>query len=282
VPDITESAHKPLLGHLVSPLCFDAFVGDELLLRVVAIACAKRSHGPATTETAGPKRPMANKPESARTQTLRYQMVKSQIEERGIRDEHLLKAMRALPRHWFVPQGQVDRAYDDRALPIGHDQTISQPFIVAFMTEQLSLTHESKVLEVGTGTGYQTALLALLASHVHSVERIDALHRQASFTLERFGFTNVSLYSGDGTLGLAERAPFDRILVTAAAPDVPAPLLEQLADPGVLVIPTGNEEQQAVVRITKSKGSLRREKMLACRFVKLIGSEGWPDGTELA
>ena len=202
-------------------------------------------------------------------------MVDEQIRGRGIRDPRVLEAVLKVPRHEFLPPSLGCTAYDDRAQPIGHGQTISQPYIVAFMTEQLSVSAEHTVLEIGTGTGYQTAVLALLAKHVYTVERIAALQQQAAASLERLGLTNIAMSVADGTLGLASSAPFDRVIVTAAAPKVPAPLVTQLRDGGILIMPVGAREEQTIVRVERRGTRTVETPLLACRFVKLIGREGW-------
>ena len=206
---------------------------------------------------------------------LRRQMVDKQIRLRSVRDQGVLDTMMALPRERFVPSDVRSAAYEDRALPIGHGQTISQPFIVAYMTEQLSLTPDARVLEIGTGTGYQTAVLALLAKHVFTVERIAALQQQAAANLAELNLSNITMSVGDGSLGLEAHAPYDRILGTAAAPKVPRPLVDQLVDGGVLVIPVGGEREQTIVRVIRKGRRTVETPMLACRFVQLIGQEGW-------
>ncbi len=206
---------------------------------------------------------------------LRKQMVNNQIRLRSVRDQGVLDTMMALPRERFVPSDVRSAAYEDRALPIGYGQTISQPFIVAYMTEQLSLTPDVRVLEIGTGTGYQTAVLALLAKHVFTVERIAALQQQAAANLAELNLSNITMSVGDGSLGLEAHAPYDRILGTAAAPKVPRPLVDQLVDGGVLVIPVGGEREQTIVRVIRKGRRTVETPMLACRFVQLIGQEGW-------
>ena len=208
----------------------------------------------------------------------RQEMVEAHIRSRGVRDERVLEAVMKVPRERFLPDNCRGEAYEDRAVPIGFGQTISQPFIVAFMTEQLSLTNQSRVLEIGTGTGYQTALLALLSHHVYSVERIDVLRDQARETLSDLKLANVSLFVGDGSLGLPQEAPFDRIMVTAAAPNIPYPLVDQLVDHGLMVLPVGGGKDQTIVRVMRDGPRTIETPLLACRFVKLIGREGWPDG----
>lgn len=202
-------------------------------------------------------------------------MIDQQLCARGIRDASVLEAVNRVPREMFVPQTLAAAAYEDRALPIEHGQTISQPFMVAYMTEQLAPNRNSRVLEVGTGSGYQTAVLARLADHVYSIERIDELRRSAEVRLRRLGLTNFTLHTGDGTLGLWEFAPYDRILVTAAAPGIPESLVDQLAVGGRLVIPVGGELEQTVMRVDRLHDRTVEMPLLACRFVKLIGEEGW-------
>lgn len=206
---------------------------------------------------------------------LRRQMVEKQIRRRGIKDQRVLDAMIAIPRERFVPEGARADAYEDRALPIGHDQTISQPYIVAYMTEQLCVAPDARVLEIGTGTGYQTALLALLAKQVFTIERLPALHEQAARNLTVLDRTNITMSVGDGSLGMPVHAPYDRIIATAGAPSVPGPLVDQLVDGGVLVIPVGGKTEQTIVRVVREQRRTIETPTLACRFVKLIGHEGW-------
>jgi len=206
---------------------------------------------------------------------LREDMVERQIRRRGIDSTRVLEAMRAVPRHEFVPVNARAEAYEDRPLPIGEGQTISQPYMVGSMTAALELEGTERVLEIGTGCGYQAAILACLASEVFTVEVRSALALAARERLERLGFTNVHVHCGDGTLGLPECAPFDAILVTAAAPDVPAPLLDQLADGGRLAIPVGSEEHQELRVIRKAAGQLTSRAIEECRFVPLVGRHGW-------
>ena len=202
-------------------------------------------------------------------------MIEEQIRSRGVHDPRVLDAMASLPRERFVPPSERGMAYDDRALPIECGQTISQPLIVGYMTEVLAVTPDSKVLEIGTGSGYQTAVLARLARVVHSVERIDALRERAAENLAGLQLTNIFLHSGDGSLGLPAFAPFDRIIVTAGAPRIPPSLVEQLVDGGRLVIPVGGPTEQTVVCVVREGSRTVETPMLACRFVKLIGREGW-------
>lgn len=207
---------------------------------------------------------------------LRRRMVDEQIRRRGVGDPRLLDAMMAVPREKFIPSHVRAAAYDDRALPVAHGQTISQPFIVAYMTEKLSVTPDARVLEIGTGTGYQTAILAALAKHVFTVERIAHLQQQAAARLADLNVSNITMSCGDGSLGLLEHAPYERILVTAAAPSVPGPLADQLVDGGVLIIPVGGSAEQTIVRVIRQGQRTTETPLLACRFVKLIGQEGWP------
>jgi protein-L-isoaspartate(D-aspartate) O-methyltransferase len=195
---------------------------------------------------------------------------------RGIGDRRLLAAMRKVPRERFLPAALRNEAYADRALAIGCDQTISQPYIVALMTEALDLTGPERVLEIGTGSGYQAAVLAELAQEVVTIERHEELSRQAGILLADLGYRNVSLVIGDGTLGWPAAAPYDRVLVTAAAATVPPPLFEQLADGGILVLPLGGKDRQLLQAIRKTAGGPVTETLTACRFVPLIGSGGWP------
>lgn len=205
-------------------------------------------------------------------------MIQLQIRDRGVRDPRVLDAMMEIPREAFLPPSQCHTAYDDRALALAAGQTISQPYIVAYMTEQLDVQPQHRVLEIGTGSGYQCAVLARLAAHVYSIERIDELRKRAAAALAGLGITNVTLRGGDGTLGLPEFAPFDRIMVTAGGPQVPPALIEQLADGGRLVIPLGGETEQVITIVTRSGDRVIETPTLGCRFVKLIGKEGWQAG----
>jgi protein-L-isoaspartate(D-aspartate) O-methyltransferase len=209
---------------------------------------------------------------------IRNRMVDTQIEARGVTSPRVLAAMRRVPRHRFVPQGLWDQAYNDYPLPIGEDQTISQPYIVALMTEALELKEGDRVLEIGTGSGYQAAVLAELASAVYTIDRLGSLTEKAQKVLAALGYHNLHVRVGDGTLGWPEEAPFDAILVTAGAPQVPRPLVEQLALGGRLVIPVGDRFSQTLTRVRKVKDGVKYDYLGGCRFVRLIGQYGWPAG----
>lgn len=204
----------------------------------------------------------------------RVRMVEEQLLARGIRDRRVLETMRRVPRHLFVPGNYRALAYIDRPLPLGFGQTISQPYIVALMTEALGLTGEEKVLEIGTGSGYQAAILSRLARRVYTIELIQELARGAGETLTRIGCLNATVIHADGTLGLAKEAPFDAIIVTAAASEVPKPLIDQLAEDGRLVAPIGERYVQNLLRIIKKEGRLHQEDLGSCAFVPLIGGSG--------
>jgi protein-L-isoaspartate(D-aspartate) O-methyltransferase len=202
-------------------------------------------------------------------------MVQEQLVRRGVSDPRVLAAMRKVPRHLFVEAVLRERAYADHPLPIGEGQTISQPFMVGIMTQLLRLTGGEKVLEIGTGSGYQTAVLAELARRVCSVERIPALAVRARATLEALGYTNVWVRTADGTLGWPDEAPFDRILVAAAAPSVPQPLFDQLADGGRMALPLGDAASQTLTVVERVGDEMRSTADSGCVFVKLIGKYGW-------
>ena len=210
--------------------------------------------------------------------TQRRSMVESQLRARGIRDERVLAAMFRIPRHEFVSEEHRDQVYEDHPIPIGEGQTISQPYIVAIMLEALALDPSDTVLEIGTGSGYQTALLAELVRQVYSVERYASLARAAQATLARLGFNNVEVLVGDGSRGLPDRAPFDAIVVSAAAPQIPPPLFEQLREGGRMVIPVGPAHAQELQLVRKHEGQPVVTSMEGCRFVPLIGSEGYRSG----
>jgi len=211
-------------------------------------------------------------------QKQRLRMIETQIRARGITKPRLLEAMSKIPRHLFVDEGLADQAYSDNPLPIGELQTISQPYMVALMTDTLELKGREKVLEIGTGSGYQTALLAELADQVFSIERIASLANNARLVLDHLGYYNVAIRVGDGTYGWKEEAPFDAILVTAGAPEVPQPLIEQLAIGGRLVLPVGGKYIQDLIKVTRQSedlNDLKKENLGGCRFVDLIGEYGW-------
>jgi protein-L-isoaspartate(D-aspartate) O-methyltransferase len=205
----------------------------------------------------------------------REYMVKSQLIPRGIKDERVIETMRKIPRHLFVGESMQHRAYDDMALSIGEGQTISQPYMVAVMTELLGLEGEEKVLEIGTGSGYQTAIIAELAKEVYTVERIASLAEQAEERFLALGYANIKVSISDGSIGLPENSPFDRIIVTAGSPKVPEPLLQQLADRGILVAPVGDRFSQRLIRVKKLKNRIIEEYHTPCVFVPLIGEYGW-------
>lgn len=207
----------------------------------------------------------------------RFAMVEDKIARRGIKDRRVLRAMEKVPRHFFVDEALIPQAYNDHPLPIGENQTISQPFIVALMLEALELKGTEKVLEIGTGSGYQTALLAELTGQVFSVERIGSLVEKAKSRLDFLGYNNVKIKISDGTLGWEEEKPFDRIIVSASAPSIPSPYLEQLNDNGIIVIPVGNVDSQELLKVKKSAGVIKFENLGECRFVKLLGKYGWKE-----
>jgi protein-L-isoaspartate(D-aspartate) O-methyltransferase len=200
---------------------------------------------------------------------MRARMVEEQIVRRGVRDERVLRAMGAVPRHLFVPDDLRDSAYDDGPLPIGEEQTISQPYVVAFMSEAIRPRPADRVLEVGTGSGYQTAVLAGLVGHVYTTEVRPRLAEAARARLAKLGVPNVTLRVDDGSGGWPDEAPFDAILVTAAAPSVPEALVEQLGEGARLVIPIGSGDQE-LVRVTRGRDGLERERLLPVRFVPLV------------
>jgi protein-L-isoaspartate(D-aspartate) O-methyltransferase len=206
----------------------------------------------------------------------RRRMVEEQLREREVTSPRVLEAMLAVPRHAFVPADLREFAYCDEPLAIGEGQTISQPFMVAAMTEALELTGGEHVLEIGTGSGYQAAVVSRLAAKVFTVESHELLAAAARARLEQLGYANVEVHVGDGTLGLPEAAPFDAILVTAAAPGIPPPLLEQLAEGGRLVIPVGSPDQQELLQVRRSAARVTSRVLHHCRFVPLVGRHGWP------
>jgi protein-L-isoaspartate(D-aspartate) O-methyltransferase len=205
----------------------------------------------------------------------RAQMVERQIRRRGVFDPAVLRAMEEVPRHEFVPVGLRARAYEDAPLPIGGGQTISQPYIVGAMTASLHLRPTDRVLDVGTGSGYQAAVLSRIAAIVYSVEARQDLVTAAAERLARLGYSNVHVHCGDGTMGLPEAAPFDAILVAAAAPDIPKPLLEQLAEGGRFILPVGSADQQQLYLLVRDGERLNNLALDPCQFVPLIGRYGW-------
>lgn len=208
-------------------------------------------------------------------QAARAEMVRYQIAARGVTDQRVLEAMTTVPRELFVPDEIRDLAFEDRALPIAADQTISQPFIVAAMTAKLQIEPNHRVLEIGTGSGYQTAVLSRLAEEVVTIERIGSLQVEAVERLKSLSVSNVSCRVGDGTAGWAELAPYDGIIVTAGTPSIPQALIDQLALGGRLVLPVGNEKEQTLMLVRRDGDRVVQEKLFPCRFVKLIGEFGW-------
>lgn len=205
----------------------------------------------------------------------RENMVKSQLIPRGIKDQRVLETMRKVPRHLFVGESFQHRAYDDMALSIGEGQTISQPYMVAVMTELLGLKGDEKVLEIGTGSGYQAAIIAELAKEVFTVERIAFLAEQAKERFVSLGYVNIHVRVSDGTVGWPEEGPFDRVIITAGGPEIPKPLLEQLSDHGILVAPVGDRFSQRLIRLKKTKDKVIEDYHTPCVFVPLIGEYGW-------
>lgn len=209
----------------------------------------------------------------------RARMVQEQLIGRGISDERVLRAMGIVPRHYFVDQAFWPRAYGDHPLPINQDQTISQPYIVALMTQELDVSEGNRVLEIGTGSGYQSAVLAVLGCEVFTIDRYNELSDRAKKIHKKLDIRNVHFKVGDGSVGWKEEAPFDGILVTAGAPDIPDDLVEQLAVGGRLVIPVGSRQSQRLVKIVKGKKMIERHDMIGCMFVPLIGDRAWSTDT---
>jgi protein-L-isoaspartate(D-aspartate) O-methyltransferase len=205
----------------------------------------------------------------------RERMVDEQLVGRGVTDPRVVAAMRRVPRHHFVQEALRTRAYGDHPLPIGEEQTISQPFIVGLMTSLLELTGREKVLEVGTGSGYQTAVLAELARRVCSIERLPRLAERARAVLEELGYDNVWVRVGNGALGWPDEAPFDRIIVTAGGPSIPPPLVQQLAEGGRMVLPVGRSDNQVLTVVDNVGGEIRQREHGECKFVKLVGKYAW-------
>lgn len=207
----------------------------------------------------------------------RFRMVDEQILCRGVRDERVIAAVRKVPRHEFLPEAIRGMAYQDSALPLGEGQTMSQPYMVARMTELLGLQGAERVLEIGTGSGYQAAVLSELCGKVYSVERIKLLAERARINLDRLGYRSVAIKVYDGTYGWKEMSPFDAIMVTAGAPDVPAPLVDQLKEGGRMVIPVGDRYGQVLLTIVKGPSGTVTERSIPCTFVPLVGSHGWKE-----
>jgi len=205
----------------------------------------------------------------------RLHMVSSQLVKRGIKDERVLEAMKKVPRHLFVSESVREYAYRDGPLSIGEGQTISQPYMVAFMTECLNLRGDETVLEIGTGSGYQTAILAELARAVYTIERIAVLSEKAQKVLCQAGYNNIQFKVGDGTYGCSEEGPFDGIIVTAGAPDISQVLVDQLKDGGRMLVPVGTRYSQSLCRVTRNKEGIVKEDLILCVFVPLIGYHGW-------
>lgn len=210
-----------------------------------------------------------------RFEALRRKMVAEQMAGQGIRDERVLAVFRRIPRHEFVPPSATEQAYENHPIAIGQGQTISQPYMVACMTQALDLHGGEKVLEVGSGSGYQTAVLKALNADVYTIERVPELSERARENVERTGFSGVHYRVGDGSLGWPEEAPFDRVIVTAGAPTMPVSLVEQLREGGLMVIPVGGEEEQELLLVRRGQGRVTRERICSCIFVKLWGEEGW-------
>ena len=209
---------------------------------------------------------------------LREYLIRAHIEGAGIRDQRVLETMRKVPRHEFVPEEYRHRAYENESLPIGEGQTISQPFMVGVMTEILHIRPKDKLLEIGTGSGYQTAILAELAGEVYTVERLETLSLRAQEVLGRLDYTNISFAVADGSRGWSENAPFDRIIVTASSPAIPSPLVEQLAINGRLALPVGDYTHQALTIVDKLEDGLRERADIGCVFVPLVGRFAWREG----
>lgn len=207
----------------------------------------------------------------------RQRMVQEQLASRGIHDVRVLRAMAKVPRHLFLERKLWDRAYEDHPLPIGSNQTISQPYMVALMVEALGLTGPERVLEIGTGSAYAAAVLGELCAEVFTIETVEELAWKARARLSSLGYRNVSVLTGDGTLGWEETSPYDAVVISAAAPCIPRPLIEQLKTPGYLVFPMGEKELQVLVRIRKDEAGIREQYLGECHFVKLTGAYGWEE-----
>jgi protein-L-isoaspartate(D-aspartate) O-methyltransferase len=206
---------------------------------------------------------------------LRHEMVEKQIKARGITDARVLAAMRAVPRHLFVSEALMDQAYCDFPLPIGEQQTISQPYIVAEMTQALQLSPDDRVLEIGTGSGYQAAILAQIVYRVYTIERIHSLYIKTRKLFDSLGYHNVVTRYSDGTTGWKDESPFNAIIVTAGAPEIPSALVNQLAFGGRMVIPVGDQHSQDLIKLVRDRQGIHQTNMGGCRFVKLVGEHGW-------
>jgi len=207
----------------------------------------------------------------------REEMVRSQIEARGVKDPLVLSAFRTVPRHLFVSEALREQAYGDYPLPIGEQQTISQPYIVAEMTQALEIGRNDRVLEIGTGSGYQAAILAQIVYRVYTIERRRSLYIQTRSLFDKLNYHNIVTKYADGTKGWQEESPFDAIVVTAGAPEVPQVLINQLAEGGRLVVPVGNQHTQELIKICRTKGKIQQTNLGGCRFVKLVGEHGWKE-----
>jgi protein-L-isoaspartate(D-aspartate) O-methyltransferase len=216
-------------------------------------------------------------PESMKYDRQRQEMVSTQIEARGITDLKVLAALRKVPRHLFVSEALRDQAYGDFPLPIGEQQTISQPYIVAEMTQALQLSAQDRVLEIGTGSGYQAAVIAQIAFRVYTIERIHALLVKARTLFDKLQYHNIVTRYSDGTTGWLDESPFDAIIVTAGAPEIPSPLVDQLAHGGRMVVPVGDQHSQDLVKLYKDQHGIHRSNLGGCRFVKLVGEYGWSE-----
>ena len=206
---------------------------------------------------------------------LRQEMVDKQIEARGITDVRVLAALRHVPRHLFVSEALMDQAYSDFPLPIGEQQTISQPYIVAEMTQALQLAPDDRVLEIGTGSGYQAAILAQIVFRVYTIERIHSLYVKTRKLFDKLGYHNIVMRYSDGTSGWKDQSPFDAIIVTAGAPEIPHTLVSQLAMGGRMVIPVGNQHSQDLIKLVRDRKGIHQTNLGGCRFVKLVGEHGW-------
>jgi protein-L-isoaspartate(D-aspartate) O-methyltransferase len=215
--------------------------------------------------------------ESTKYERQREDMVKRQIEGRGINDPNVLAAMRKVPRHLFVSEALRDQAYGDFPLPIGEQQTISQPYIVAEMTQALQLTKDDRILEIGTGSGYQAAILAEIAYKVYTIERIHSLLIKTRRIFDQLHYHNIITRYGDGTVGWEDESPFDAIIVTAGAPKIPNALISQLTFGGRMVVPVGDQHTQELIKIFRDEKGIHRSNLGGCRFVKLVGENGWTE-----